>query len=208
MQTYPVAGPSMLDPIWFNTVRYGQHAAEVAVDGSLTVAGVRLRLCNATLDAGTAVNVWLNGSGYFVCATCEEMEREAQAWRDAQAAKAEDIRRKLNSLRAEAEAFNSRMVLPVRWDVGIKDVLSGLSETSWGDGRSKATVEHVYLLEDLEVGRLKRRAGDFLCTTASGTNGKRWSSTVAQGLDGDGTPFQPKVTCKACLAHAKRWMKT
>jgi len=63
MQTYPVAGPSMLDPMWFNTVRYGEHAAEVAVDGSLTVAGVALRLCNATLAAGTAVKVWLNGSG-------------------------------------------------------------------------------------------------------------------------------------------------
>ncbi|SFF33548.1 hypothetical protein [Paracidovorax wautersii] len=137
MQTYPVAGPGMLDPMWFNTVRHGQHSAEVAADGSVTVNGVALRLCRGAPAAGTAVRVWLNGSGFFVCATHEEIEREAQAWHDAEAAKTEERRLQLNALRADAEAFNGRIVLPVRWDVGIKDVLSGLSETSWGDGRSK-----------------------------------------------------------------------
>jgi hypothetical protein len=96
----------------------------------------------------------------------------------------------------------------VAWDVGIKDVLSGLSETSWGDGRSAATVEHVYLLEPLTAGRLVRQAGDFLCTAAAGTNGKRWSSKVIERAhDGDGQPYRPRPTCKACLALAKRWMK-
>lgn len=207
MQTHPVTGPRMLDPMWFNTVRHGQHPAEVAADGSLTVNGVALRLCRDTLAAGTAVRVWLNGSGYFVCATCDEIEREAQAWHDAESAKAEERRQQLNALRADAEVFNARIVLPVRWDVGIKDVLSGLSATSWGDGRSKATVAHIYLLEELQVGHLKRQAGDLLCTSARGTNGKRRSSTVEHGHDGDGQPFQPKVTCKACLAQAKRWIQ-
>lgn len=207
MQTYPVMGPGMLDPMWFNTVRNGQHSAEVAADGSVTVNGVALRLCRDTLAAGTAVRVWLNGAGFFVCATRDEIEREAKAWHDAEAVKAEKLRRQLNALRADAEAFNARIVLPVRWDVGIKDVLSGLSKASWGNGRSKATVEHVYLLEELQAGRLKRQAGDFLCTSASGTNGKRWSSVVDRGHDGDGKPFQPKVTCKACVAQALRWIQ-
>lgn len=208
MKTYHVAGPDLLEPFWFNKVRYGQHAAVVAEDGTVTLEGVALRVRDEAPAPGTAVQVWLNGSGFFVCATLEEIEREAQARRNAEAAEAERRRQKLNALRANAEAFNARIALPVKWDVGIKDVLSGLSENSWGDGRSKATVEHIYLLEPLEAGRLTRKEGDFLCTSSSGTNGKRWSSKIVERChDGEGTPYQPKVTCKACLALAQRWMK-
>lgn len=208
MKTYHVAGPDLLEPFWFNRVRHGQHAAVVAEDGTVTLEGVALRVRDEAPAPGTAVQVWLNGSGFFVCATLEEIEREAQARRNAEAAEAERRRQKLNAMRADAEAFNARIALPVKWDVGIKDVLSGLSENSWGDGRSKATVEHIYLLEPLEAGRLTRKEGDFLCTSASGTNGKRWSSKIVERChDGEGTPYQPKVTCKACLALAQRWMK-
>lgn len=208
MKTYHVAGPDLLEPFWFNKVRNGQHAAVVAEDGTVTLEGVALRVRDEAPAPGTAVQVWLNGSGFFVCATLEEIEREAQARRNAEAAEAERRRQKLNAMRADAEAFNARIALPVKWDVGIKDVLSGLSENSWGDGRSKATVEHIYLLEPLEAGRLTRKEGDFLCTSASGTNGKRWSSKIVERChDGEGTPYQPKVTCKACLALAQRWMK-
>jgi len=43
---------------------------------------------------------------------------------------------------------------------------------------------------------------------ASGTNGKRWSSKIVERCnDGEGKPYQPKVTCKACLALTQRWMK-
>ena len=51
-----------------------------------------------------------------------------------------------------------------------------------------------------------RRAGDLLCTSAAGTNGKRWSSKVVErACDGEGSPYRPKVRCKACLALAQRW---
>lgn len=107
----------------------------------------------------------------------------------------------------EARAFNAGITLPVQWDVGIKDVLSGLSEGSLGDGRSKATVGHIYLLKDFEAGRFKRHKGDFFCTSTSGSNGKRWSTTVEQAYDGASAPYQPKVTCKAHLRLAARWMR-
>lgn len=61
MQISPVTGPGMLNPMWFNTVRHGQHSAEVAADASVTVNGVALRLCRDTLAAGTASRVWLTG---------------------------------------------------------------------------------------------------------------------------------------------------
>jgi hypothetical protein len=207
LKTYPVAGPDLLEPFWFNKVRHGQHAAVVGPDRTITLEGVPLRLRAEAPDPGTAVRVWLNGSGFFVCATLDEIEREALVRRDAEAADAERNRQRLNALRAEAEAFNARLALPVQWDVGIKDVLSGLTENSWGDGRNKATVEHIYLLEPLQDGRLTRAKGDFLCTSSSGTNGMRYSSVIERSHDGEGKTYQPKVTCKACLALAARWMK-
>ncbi len=94
----------------------------------------------------------------------------------------------------------------VRWQVGQKDVLRGLSARSWGDGRSKATVNHIHLLEPLEKGRLVRTAGDFLFTAAQGSNGRRWSSVEATALDGDGGNYQPKVTCSKCLSLARHWI--
>ena len=97
-------------------------------------------------------------------------------------------------------------MFPVRGQVGQKDVLRGLSARSWGDGRSKATVNHIHLLEPLEKGRLVRTAGDFLFTAAQGSNGRRWSSVEATALDGDGGNYQPKVTCSKCLSLARHWI--
>jgi hypothetical protein len=209
MKTYPVSGPTLIDPHWFAQTRHGQHAAVVEPGPMVVIKGVPLRLREGAPEPGTAVRVWLNGSGFFVCATVDDIEHEAQARRVAEEAEATQRRLRLNAMRAEAEAFNARIALPVNWDVGIKDVLSGLSEKSWrGDGRNKATVEHIYLLAPLEADRLTRKEGDFLCTSANGTNGKRWSSKIVERChDGEGTPYQPKVTCKACLALAQRWMK-
>lgn len=208
MKTYPVSGPALIDPFWFARARQGRHASVVEPGHTLLVEGVSLRLTEDAPEPGTAVRVWLSGSGFFVCATVDDIERESQARRDAEAAEAAHRRQRLNARRVEAEAFNARIALPAKWDVGIKDVLPGLSECSWGDGRSKATVEHIHLLEPLVQGRLTREAGDFLCTSANGANGKRWSSKVAERRhDGDGQPYQPIVSCKACLVLARKWMK-
>ncbi len=206
MKTYQLSGPDLLEPFWFNRVRHGQHPASVAADATVTVEGVTLHLRGEHPPVGSAVQVWLGFSGFFVCATTAEIERDAAERRERQAAEEAQHRARLDAQREEAKAFNARIALPVHWDVGIKDVLSGLSENSWGDGRSKATVEHIYLLEDFEAGRIKRRKGDFLCTSANGSNGKRWSTTVERAHDGSGAPYQPKVTCKACLKLAERWL--
>lgn len=207
LQTYALHGPTLLDPRWFNGVRYGQHAATVNPDGTLIVDGETLRFGEQVAPPGTAVKVWLNSAGFFVCAT--DLALHEQELAQEEAAQAEKVARDraLDALRADAEAFNARLKLPVRWDVGIKDVLSGLSETSMGHGRSKATVEHIYLLEPLKNGRLVRQAGDLLCTSGSGSNGKRWSDKIVERLhDSCGTPFAPKVSCKSCLSLANRWI--
>ncbi len=207
MTTFRVDTPQWPDPGWLNQVRCGSFFATVDSDRSVVVEGVRLRLSEPKPEPGTAVKVWLSGSGFFVGATLEEVEREAQVRRDADESRALQRRATLNARREDALSFNSKIKLPVRWDVGVKDVLSGLSESSMGDGRSKATVEHIYLQEPLQAGRIQRMAGDFLCTSSKGSNGKRWTDrTVSTSYDGDGKPFQSKVTCKACLRVADRWI--
>jgi hypothetical protein len=208
MKTYQLSVPGILDPFWFGRVRSGEHGAVVAADGTVTVEGVALRFSVEALPAAAAVRVWLNAQGFFTCASVEEVAARDAARREQALVDNQRHKARLNELRSDAQTFNARITLPVKWDVGIKDVLSGLTETSWGDGRSKATVEHIYLLEPLEAGRLTRKEGDLLCTSASGTNGKRWSGKIVERChDGEGVPYQAKVTCKACLAAAKRWMK-
>jgi len=80
----------------------------------------------------------------------------------------------------------------VKWTTAIKEVLSGLSAKSNGTGRNKATVEHILLLENMKVGRLKRGAGDFLCSNSRAIWGAGYTDMTSM------------VTCKACLAIAER----
>lgn len=207
MKTFELRLTALLDPTWFNSVKSGQHAAAVDDAGNVLLNGVPLRFAGERLPNRTAVAAWLASHGQFVCATAAAVAEDlVQKQREAEE-RARLERERRNALRTEDEAFNGRIHLPCLWDVGIKDVLSGLSETSWGDGRNKSTVNHVLLLETLGVGRLRRAPGDFLCTAASGTNGKRWSGKAAErGVDGEGNLYRPRVTCKSCLALAARWI--
>jgi hypothetical protein len=211
LRVHELVGPRFINPAWFARVRHGQNAGVVeasAIEVNLQGETLSLRAPDGGLQAGQAVKVWLNASGFFVCAADEEIERVAIEAARAERAKQAALALALDASRADADAFHARLKLPCRWDVGIKDLLSGLSAASWGDGRGQATVQHVLLLEDLCAGRLKRRAGDFLCTSAAGSNGKRWSGQVEhRAVDGGGQRYKPQVTCKACLAAAARWIQ-
>jgi len=214
VQTFKLQGPQLIDPGWFNTVRGGRHNATVTPAGTVLVEGVELSLCSTGSGRpdgvvpvpGTAVEVWLED--HFVCATKEELRRAseaAQARLDEQARAERDAR---NRCRDEADAFNKGLRLPIAWTVGIKDVLSGLADGSWGDGRNRASVNHVLLRQPLSVGRLRRNANDFLCSSNDRLNGKRWAGQPeAAAFDGDGKRYQPKVTCKRCVELALRLSK-
>lgn len=207
MKIYSLTAPSFLDPLWFNQVRGGRHHGVVSHDGSqVTLNGTSMTLPGERPSPGASVQVWINHQGWFVCATDADLDAEAAESLKRSEAADREHRELLNAKRAEAEVFNARIRLPVKWKPGMKDVLSGLTESSMGTGRNRSTVEHIYLLEPLVAGRLARDAGDFLCTSASGSNGKRWSSEVTEAIDGDGHRYSPKVTCKACLTLAHRWM--
>ena len=173
-------------------------------DGTVVVDSERLKFVGAGLPAGTRVRITLGR--WFTCvseADWQQAEAHASA---AEARRQAQWRAARNQRRVEAEAFHARLRLPVRWTAGIKDVLSGLTQDSNCDGRNRATVQHIHLLEDLQAGRLRRHAGDFLCTSVRGSNGKRYSGqTETSHYDGDGQPYSPIITCSACLKLAARW---
>lgn len=200
MQLFDLSGPDFLNPFWFNRIRHGEHEATVNETGHVILQGETLCIKQGALPEETRVKVWLNHAGFFVCATIAELEQRAAAQREAETARAQAQRTRWEAQQREAQAFNARIQLPVKWTGGIKDVLSGLSESSNGDGRRQNTVVHVYLLEPLQAGRLKRQAGDFLCSSSAAHNGKRWSGEVEYSKE------HHKVSCKACLALAARWM--
>lgn len=206
MRHHRLESPYPLSPFWHLRYCQGEHLVVVGERGEVVLGGATLRLLDDAITAGAEVKVWLSTSGFFVCALAVDLEQAREESRAADAVQYAALNARLDTLRAEAIAFNAKIQPPAKWAVGIKDVLSGLSEGSWGDGHNKATVNHVYLLEPLKDGRLVRERGDFLCTAAGGTNGKNWSGKLLEARhDGHGDPYQPKVTCKACLKLAQRW---
>lgn len=198
----------LLDPMWFNAVRHGRHECQVGSDGrSIVLQEQRLmiRPVHGTEvpggdwwgAPGESVIVWLSADGHFRFCRLDEHEAHDRWLAQAQEQREIERRARLDRQAAEDEAFNASLSIPVPWEVAIKDVLSGLSETSMGNGANKSTVQHVRLKADLVDGRLVRHAGDFLCTGPAGSNGKRWS--------GEGFTSRAAVTCKACLKLAKRF---
>jgi len=194
--TYVLAGPDYLHPLWLRNFSHGNLDAIVGDNGKIIVQGETLRFANQTiaLAPGTKLKVWLERQ--FMCAETEAVARYEEALKQHQVIVAATRAEKLRLDREADAKFNRQYRLPIAWKPGIKDVLSGLSEKSNGDGRNVATVQHILLSEDLHAGRLHRNAGDFLCSSNTAKNGKRWSTQVSE---------LGKITCKQCLLLAERW---
>lgn len=156
-----------------------------------------------TLSPGSKVYIWLTND--FQCAKVEEVQKEEQerhlARIEAEQNNKADLENRQLAKQQRALETNSKIKLPVQWMVGIKDVLSGLSESSNGSGRKSNTVNHILLPEGISAGRIARNPGDFICTPKNGSNGKQWSQ---QPVEAKLLNEQPEVTCKSCLniAHS------
>ncbi|SDY85904.1 hypothetical protein SAMN05444416_10993 [Thermoactinomyces sp. DSM 45892] len=174
---------------------------------------VYLYITDGEPDIPLGTEVYIHVRRFFYYETEQEYtDRLEQEARRKKATEEEEKQAKIRraersrKVRTEAEEFNASLKIPVLWTSGIKDVLSGLSANSWGDGRKSSTVEHILLLEDINEGRFKRLKGDFLCTTSKGSNGRNWSGSKEETrTDDDGITYVPKITCRACLKVAARW---
>ncbi|MEG0868414.1 MAG: hypothetical protein RSG77_15305, partial [Hafnia sp.] len=170
---------SFVNPEWLNEFRHGNVLVAVNADGDIEVGGERLYAfsVDARLIPGEMVEVFVDE--YFYClreVDAKEM-REQSERRNQQ--RAEEELTAANRLREEAQQFYSAYSLPFSFVVSIKDVLSGLSENSMGNGTNKRTVFHLRVLEDVSWGRTTRKSGDLLCTHAAGSNGKQWCDEKA-----------------------------
>lgn len=82
--------------------------------------------------------------------------------------------------------------------------MSGLKRGSSGTGRAKDTVNHLYLCEEVEDGRLEREENRFLC---KGESKMTDTVTDVNYTPTDGEKYPRKVTCSRCLELMERLEK-
>jgi hypothetical protein len=189
-------------PRWFRD-RCGQEPTVVNEDArSVTLDGEVLVFEKSAQSLPPGTPVVVSVGRWFICRTQAEVDEEQHEVTERQERERQEERDRRNHARKIAEEINSGIKLPVPWTPGTKDVLSGLSLSSCGNGRNRRTVQHVLLQADLNLARLKRRAGDFLCSSSSNQNGKRYTDSQEFFLDGEGQKYPAPVTCKSCLRVA------
>lgn len=199
-----------INPIWFNGLSY-EEIGIVTENNTVNVKGTELSFTEKDEMISAGDEVWVYKRDFFYYMTKEEKGKLEQQKEKERIKKREKENKHLDQMREEAEAFNLSLGIPIDWVSEIKPVLSGLTENSNGDGAYKKSVYHVLLKENIEEGRFKRKAGDFLCTTATQHNGHfsdlRDKEEGCYGLDSKDKRYKRKVTCKSCIKTAARWKK-
>ena len=155
-------------------------------------------------DDGAEVVIREDDAGLY-CKTVEQVEKEKrereQRQREKERKRKHEQARKEDRRRAEALRFWQGYDIPFEYDVRIKVRRSGLLRGSNGTGRAKDTVEHLYVREGFEDGRLARSADRYLCDDSAHIRDQ--DTTTAS--DSDGNRYERRVTCKACLDLMDRW---
>lgn len=105
------------------------------------------------------------------------------------------------SERERAADFWARYDLPFEHDVAIKGRLSGLQRGSAGTGRARDTVNHLFVQEAFEDGRLSRDAESYLCDP----NARPEFEFTEERYSDDQGEYVPRVTCQTCLDRMARW---
>lgn len=169
--------------------------------GKVTIDGIddELKQVDGSIPPGTEVYVWYRG-GTTYCepvAVREEIEKRKKRRQQEQQ---EQKRQRRNAKRDEANQFWKQYDIPFDHDVAIKGRRSGLTHGSDGTGRDASTVEHLFVKEAFEAGRLEREEMTYLC---DGTANIRF--TEERFLDGNDDEYVPKITCKQCLEMMERW---
>ena len=204
--------PSIPSPIWFSwSYDHSHMRTTVDEDGRVVMYRDSLVLKSGTIPpAGT--DLYLTRiDGFIIAETLESRAKRLEETRQVEfalAQKRKDAERQnLRELQERAERENAKLHIPVRWTSGVKRVLSGLSRNSSGTGENARTVNHVLLLESLSEGKFERTAGTFLCTSASGSNGRDWTDYRSSSDYGPEGRYVSRITCKQCIKLAARWEK-
>lgn len=196
-----------LNPLWFRT-HFGKIVVSIIrEDGMVEVDGELFYPEKGHFNCGDELILFFNG--FFKCCLKSEYDSYLEDRERKLKQVAEKLVERSYEKRIEADLFNKQYEsLPFKWAVAHMDNLSGLSESSWGDGRKRNTVEHILMLEDFDArpfgGRRKRKKGDYLCL-ASGKNWAGENQTPQEHFDASGILYKPQITCKQCLKIAEKW---
>lgn len=104
--------------------------------------------------------------------------------------------------------------LPFAWTAGIRPTRGGLSGSakSSGNGDVATTVNHLILKEDIQIGRLKRKADDYLCAPSKGRLAndlgvyiEELTVVLADGSKVENVPIE--ITCDACCKKIEALLK-
>jgi hypothetical protein len=199
--------PRFTDPRWVNI---GQQEATIIDSQSVRSLDQIFHLADPSeisLQSSKKTFVYLSRQfRHFYLETEEEQQKQRRKIEERKTKEKQERQEQDKKLREDAIEFNASLNIPVEWAPGVKDVLSGYSENSWGDGHNSATVYHIFLKEDIHDGRFHRKKGNFLCSASSRDNGKNWSGQQErEWIDSNREIHRPKVTCKSCLRIATRW---
>lgn len=168
----------------------------VSADGSVVLFGDAYRPATP-LTPGTAVGVRRDLGGYLLARPVDGLQREAQIPQAAaDAARVQQLEQARKD--RENQEFNDRLNVPARW---LPDANPYLATDWYGKPRRTVPVYHVRLIDDLDAGRLRRRAGEYLCAAANRT---KWADLFAI-TDRNIDDRSIRVSCCACLAVTKRW---
>ncbi|OQK43785.1 hypothetical protein XM75_u0066 [Vibrio vulnificus] len=155
------------------------------------------------LPVGTGITLDVLSSGVCATMTDDEIRYKAELKKEfeekMERQRKEDEQRRLRKEK-EAADFNASLDIPFQWEPDIKTVMSGLSESSWGNGSNRRTVFHVRVLDTFKDGRFAREKGDFLC-------GKDTSKHQGYTDPKEGDKNIYKVTCQRCIDAAARFNK-
>ncbi|MDS0243108.1 MULTISPECIES: hypothetical protein [unclassified Haloferax] len=199
----PVAVPGFVSPGLVDTLRSGVEGT-VGEGGRIQLDDHDHTLCLSDTDEvepGTRVYVrYFDRRRATYCRPSEEREREQRRKERRRELKQKARERVKDWRRRRAEAFWEDYDLPFEYDIAQKGQRSQLQRGSTGTGTTSQTVNHLYVLESFEQGRLKRKANRYLCD-----NQAEFRFTEVRGTDSDGESFVPRVTCKTCLSRMERF---
>ena len=199
--------PYYLDPTVLNSLK-GGLAVQLIETNQLVIHGA-VFTAESPLPVGEKATLW--PGRYKAELYLDKEVNDYKLWQKEQQQVSEQRQtqyraQKVLARRQASEAFYNNHQIPFAFSIEIKEVLSGLGASSWGDGQKRNTVYHIYTQEEIRLGRFHRPKGEFLCNPIKSRSGANWSDSIGRDshqLDSDGVKQVP--TCKRCLEILHRF---
>lgn len=206
MAKYQLELPYPLHPLWVSDVRRaGEFEAVVTENATVLVERQELGFTSA-LKPPVGTRLVCRLQDHLICVTLEKHQADQRQQEQAAIAQRVAIEQAQQAATELAKAFHKAYNIPFVWKSAIKERVKAISAAR--GGATAATVVHLLVDEDISVGRISRRKGDFLCVPARVSSTWNTSNQAHKGMplyrEGEAAYNEP-VTCQKCLEMAQRW---